>query len=358
MELKETYDLAVWFVENEQRVAYLGYLDDSIKRITSASGIPQEMKDEIYDSLLATSTDISTKALTKAQKSMLVKLNVDQLLGEDSKNHYSNMFHSGQSLQFIVQSLGMAKRYIQTAKQLFTVMVQTIPKITDTESVLVDEAKTLSDGEASLRVTFQGDASISDMAKLNHWAKTWFSISRGFALATHRSPEDIRISGAGNGSIFFDIIANIDTVNLMTEAIGNLLNVGVKLGELYVVYIGIQKLREEAKSEEEKVAYESSEKVLKAQLEAKKQSLYQEMAEEMLRKNKASVEHVPALAKAIRELDLYLKKGGDIACLSYKTDLTEGDIELELLEHNVKQIHNNKQRLLLEDKLDPHNEQE
>lgn len=241
MDIRETYDLALWFVNAEKSANYVSLLDEIIKRISNTSGVRNsDILIECRYILTETGGSISTSSLTKAQLNALSRLHIDEIICKRAANYYDNVFYSTHSVHTVLQMLNVVRRSLIEAKQSCISMTQCLPILLSTEGEprLIESIP--QENEAALRLTFQREASISDIAKLNQWSKRLFNIGRGFALVTNHKPEDIRVIGAGNGSIFFDIVANLETINLMTDVIGNLVDVSVRLAEGYAAYLGIK----------------------------------------------------------------------------------------------------------------------
>jgi hypothetical protein len=70
-----------------------------------------------------------------------------------------------------------------------------------------------AENEILMRVSFTGNAPMSNVADFKSWGNIWYDIGRGISMAHGLSPEDIKIVGATKGSIIIElaVIASIAT---------------------------------------------------------------------------------------------------------------------------------------------------
>lgn len=361
MEVRELYELSVWF---DKHISQAGLID----RIARSAIVMQSNNNETFslyktygDQLIVPFSRVPIQELTKEQQNILRRLDVIALLGTNASSYFSNAFAESHSYKEISNIIAYGRSSLLEAKELLDPMLSTLPELVDVE----EEKAETPIGYASLRLTFQDDAAISDMSKFELWAKKWHLIGRGFALATNKKTQDIKIIGAGNGSIFLDILGNLETINLIGEATNHLLDIGLKIAEAYGLYAGVKELKERMPTKEAKEAAEPMVQAAKKEFEDKKSTLYTEAAEQILSQHNTPKEHVAALARALRELDGYIKLGGDISYLSIgcepdsesdddieTTKINLLDLQQQKLSQGIKKLKDNKSLILLEDRND------
>ncbi|EGQ9306535.1 hypothetical protein ACJZRZ_003362 [Vibrio parahaemolyticus] len=355
MELKELYDLSIWADEHLNQAGLVPSLSETIKYLQSNNSpmflAQQSHKPKIINLFEA----VPLQALTKKQQSILRKMDIIALLGPNAESYFEGIFGNDHSPKEIATLLAYSRTALSSSIKVFSGFASTLPEVAD-----IDEEKPeIPPGYATLRLTFQGDASISDMSQFDVWGKKWHLISRGFALASGYKTQDFKVIGAGNGSIFLDILSNLETINLIGEATNHLLDIGLKIAEAYGLYSGIKELQKRMPSEEAKTAANPLVKAAKEEFESQKSELYTSVAEKMIADRGTSKEHTAALAKALRELDCYLKQGGDIDLLSIghdpDSDTNPDDvlkINQQKISESIKELQNNKTLCFLEDKND------
>ncbi|MHC0044030.1 hypothetical protein ACGDLY_012150 [Vibrio campbellii] len=352
MDVKELYDLALWFDKNVVEEDLIITLHNAIVRLQSGGETSISLKNNYEKELQTPFYEVPIQVLTKSQKQVLRDLDVWALLGTNAIDYFQHAFADDLSYKEIVNTLGAGRSALALAEKHLDNVAESLPLVVDVQT----EVAPIPLGCASLRLTFKEDASISNFVDFNSWAKKWFTIGRGFSLATNQKAQDLKIIGAGNGSIFIDVLGNLETINMIGEATNHLLDIGLKVAEAYGLYKGVKELKERLPKDSQAAA-EHMVDVAKKEFEDKKLTLYTEAAEQMLDAQGGDREHVAALAKALRELDTYIKLGGNIDYLSISTDEDEGAmarmcVSQKKLEHSVKLLQSNKSLILLEDKQD------
>ncbi|MGB9546042.1 hypothetical protein [Vibrio harveyi] len=354
MDVKELYDLALWFDENIVDEDLIESLSEAIVGLQSNGAASLSVKNRYVAELQTPFYEVPVQQLTKNQTQVLRELDVWALFGANAVEYFQHAFADDFSYREIVNILGAGRSALTVARKHLENVAQLLPLVVDVQTELTP----IPLGCASIRLTFREDASISNFVDFNSWAKKWFTIGRGFSLATNQKTQDLKIIGAGNGSIFIDVLGNLETLNMIGEATNHLLDIGLKVAEAYGLYKGVKELKERLPKESQATA-EHMVDVAKKEFEDKKLTLYTEAAEKMLDAQGGDREHVAALAKALRELDTYIKLGGNIAYLSISTNEDEDEeamarmcVNQKKLEHTVKQLQSNKSLVLLEDKHD------
>lgn len=357
MEVKELLELTFWFDEYVTKANLIERLTDCATQLQSNNNATAlSVRRNYYSLLIEPFSSAQLQKLTKAQFGTLRTLDVVALLGSNANSYFDMTFSKEHSNKEIATALLSGRSALTTAKKALDSLALHLPHVI---TLSPEETVETPQGYASIRLTFQDKASISDLSKLNVWAKKWYSIGRGFALvSSHKAAEDIKVIGAGNGSIFLDLLGHLDTINMIGEAITHLLDIGLKIGEAYSLYVGIKALRDRMPSEQK----DDAQRMLMAaqkELEDKKNTLYRDAAEKLTHDKKVTNEELNALTKALRELDTYIRSGGNISYLSIglSDDNSEEQEQRELenrkqieLEDRIKSLQKTSATYLLEDK--------
>lgn len=87
-----------------------------------------------------------------------------------------------------------------------------------------------------IRVGFQNDASIENVADWKNSARDWYDIIRGLALAAKESPEETKILGTANGSIILVLSATLQVTTMLA-----LIAKTIAMAAKEIIGIGIQR---------------------------------------------------------------------------------------------------------------------
>lgn len=257
----------------------------------------EQQKNDLTSSLVGIKTD----ELTKDQIKFLETINLLSFIGKSGVNNIEDILYknvidlatSANKIQSIVNTLNAG---VTRMNQLEIGLQDCIPEI-DIEMT----------NQVLMRITFKGNAQMNNLTDFKNWGGTWYDIGRGIAMANNSAPEDIKIIGAGKGSIIIELLIAKYIAKSVTEIIMGGLQVAEKV-------LDIRKKSEEIKAlklANEKIAID-----LADQATTEKDTGIDKIKNDMVKKlgldEKNQGDKITALGKSIKDLVTFIEKGGDV----------------------------------------------
>ncbi|WP_318469248.1 hypothetical protein [Photobacterium leiognathi] len=336
MNINELYVLSDWFnkyvVESNVIDSYNESFNDIKKLLNSNSNriIASNSFDNIKNKMISSIDGVDYSNLTNEQIGVLKKLHLTDIILSESIMSIELLFNIENSSDYIAASINRKLQALNKAKNYFFQIKKIIPEIFD----IKDSVN--KDGKIFTRLTFHNKASINNIVELEQWSKKWLTISRGFSMALNKSPEEFEIIGAGKGSILVDILANIETINMVGEAINHIADFTQTCFETWAAYKTVQKLADTIDNNDMKKAASDMHDHLKNQ----ENEHYETLAEKLIKDHDGDTNAHRELARAIKELSAFLEKGGDIECLCHEENkqCSETKEKISSALSNFKQI--------------------
>jgi len=268
--------------------------------------------------LLKTIKGVPLSQLTKEQLLFLHKLGIAQSLGSDGTTFvegvlYKNALDIATAAQKIQEILNKLNQGIQKSNQIKTGLNGCV-SLEDYEEA----------DEIMIRVTFSGDASMSNVTDFKKWGNTWHEIGRGIAMAHNASPEEIKIVGATKGSVILELATN----PAIATTAGAIILFAFKLAEKV---LDIKKKAEEIRNLKLKNKKLSTE-IKKAAEEEKKagiEKICDTLKVELKIGQDSDGDKVTALNKAVKDLIDFVEFGGEVDFVVPEDSDEEGDDEGE-----------------------------
>ncbi|MEZ9776679.1 hypothetical protein [Vibrio sp. 10N.261.54.A5] len=351
MNISELRSLSKWFIETNHFINLDEALKISINYLDSAANskrkaTKQERIRAAVDHLLNTLKKVNFKPLSDTQMQYLESVGLSLLLSK-SQDSLSQVLHLNGDPNISAGILKQSYQIFLTAKANFTTLLDILP-VNDIEEQGSDLPT--KDGKILTRLHFDNGASISNVVEFQQWASKWHTIGRGFSMANGHSPEDMEVVGAGNGSILVDLLANIETINMIGEAINHLLDAGATVIETKVAYEGLKKLRGTINNQESQKAIDAAIKIAEDEAKKKEDELHDKVAKKLLDSEDES-SSVAELRRAVKELDLFIASGGDIQCICNPETKNKDELNVaNKIEEVNRKIEVNRETLSLEDK--------
>lgn len=345
MQIAELLRLAEWFdtniVQNGIATKYIelyNKMNLNVRRNPNQPSVPFE--DERKE-LLKTLKPISFQALSWEQIQFLEKLEIKGLLGQVGTKKLEDVFYENKL------DLASATSKISEFSDQINEAQTTIEEI---ENVLGD-LFSVSDEEVPedsilMRVYFQSDVSINNLADFKKLSATWYDIGRGIAMAQGKSPEDFSIIGAKKGSIIIDMAVTVGLATSVSKILLEALKVADRCIE---VLKSVEKLKG-LKLDNRKIEQE-----LKKEAEKEKRDGIQSIVGTMVKDLALNVEQqgdkVSAIEKSIKKLVDFTQNGGLVDFVqSDEEDEKHKGVRKEMikLKTNIKEIRllENKVKLL------------
>lgn len=184
---------------------------------------PKQAFEAQRENLFSALETVNLNKLTLEQIKFLEQLEIVELLGKEGiRNIESVLFENNLDIATAAKKIGEFNAKIAKANQTITEIETTLLK-----SFSIDSEDEIPDDSVMMRIYFQDEAAINNIADFKKLAATWFDIGRGIAMAQNKSPEDLKIIGAQKGSVIIElaVIAGIAT------SVSTILLAGLKVAE-------------------------------------------------------------------------------------------------------------------------------
>ena len=134
-------------------------------------------------------------------------------LGQEAVDHVNDILFRHQldeatAAAKITESISEIQRGLEKSNQIQLGLKSTI-----------DETEVPTD-RVLVRVYFAEQASIENVTQLKEWSQIWYDIARGIAMGHKMAPEEVRVAGAGKGSLFIDLVtvtSVVGTISFIAE---------------------------------------------------------------------------------------------------------------------------------------------
>ncbi|MCQ8129738.1 hypothetical protein [Methylomonas rivi] len=251
--------------------------------------------------LIESIRNVSLWQLTKDQLDLLNALGIGSAVGEFGVHSvedilYRNVIDVATSAQKTQEILDKLNDGINKSSLIQTGLIG-----------CVNEEKYESENEILIRVSFTGDASMSNVVDFKSWAGIWYDIGRGVAMAHNLPPEEIKIVGATKGSIVIEL-AVIAQIAATTSGI---ILAALKIAEKV---LDIRKKAEELRG----LKLQNDQLAIQLEHEADKEKEFgiEEITKSVITKlnlkENGEGDKVNALDKSVKNLVNFIEKGGVI----------------------------------------------
>jgi len=344
MNVSELYDLTYWIDEeivNTEIPEKYQQLHQILHQNSQPNNQNQPFESQ-KDDLLKAIKAVPLTQLTKEQLVFLRALGIAQAVGKEGTRTiedvlYRNVLDIATSVNKIQQIHQKLKEGIKTSNQIKTGLNECIAP----EEYEIDK-------EVMIRVTFTGNATMSNVSDFKKWGNTWHEIGRGIAMAHNAAPEDIRIIGATKGSVTIELATSPEIAITTSMIILFALELAQKI-------LDIRKKAEEIKNlqlQNKQLAKDIKKEATKAKQAGVDQICERLMVELTIEKD-GNGDKAIALDKAVKDLIDFIEFGGEVDFIvpdeNDDEDNEEGEEvsrpEYEKLRNTITDIR------LLEDKL-------
>lgn len=184
------------------------------------------------------------------------------------------------------------------------------------------------DDRIIIRVGFQNDVSIDNIADWKDSGKEWYEIVRGIAMACDEKPEDVKVVGAATGSIILILAATVTFSMLMAKVSKNITSVAMDI-------IGVRSAMEDLRQKGilTKVIEQEFKDMEKAKKDGAITTIEGVLSEQLKGKNG---EIKAGLVKSIEKLLTFSEKGGTVDFVAPEgdeaDDAADDDVRAALIE--------------------------
>ncbi|MDR0803209.1 hypothetical protein [Fluviicola sp.] len=241
--------------------------------------------------------------------------------------------------------LATATNNIKTETDKLGQAVATINELKTTLSksfTITETEDEIEEGAVLMRIYFQNDVALNNLADFKKLAEHWFDIGRGIAMAQDKSPEDFRIIGAEKGSIIINLAVAVGIATTVSKILLEALKVADRV-------LDIIKKVEEIKAL--KLSNTKAEKELQKEAETAKEqglkSILESTVAELGLNQGAQGDKINAIELSIKKLIDFTQNGGMVDFVQPKeSDTTEKGIR----DANTKLVSNVREIRKLETK--------
>ncbi|WP_152553056.1 hypothetical protein [Nitratireductor basaltis] len=217
METHEVIDLAHW-VFDHVKVAMPVY-EELVRAMeqNSQNGTKVAIREHL-NAVEAALKSMPTERLSSQQVQLLEGIEAWQYIGKRGFSFIERVVKEGNyDPVSSAKDLRAAKQTLESAIQLMSQAESSLHELGIFSSASHDHP-----AQPLIRLHFRADASIDNVVELKKWATEWHEISRGLALASGESPEDVRISSATTGSIIITLATTATITLLIAKIIKNI----------------------------------------------------------------------------------------------------------------------------------------
>jgi len=257
----------------------------------------EDQKNDLIESL----RKVPLRNLTKDQLLFLHELGIAQAVGDEGIDVIEDVLYKN------VIDVATSAQTLQQIHQKITEGIQKADQIKTGLDGCVLEEEYETDNEVLIRVSFTGQATMSNVTDFKRWGNTWHEIGRGIAMAHNASPEDVKIVGATKGSIIIEmaVIATIATTTsgIILSALKvaeKVLDIRKKAEEIRNLKLNNKKLADDIEEE--------AEKEKKSGIEG----ITTELIKKLKIKKDGEGDKVNALDKAVNNLVDFIESGGEV----------------------------------------------
>lgn len=272
--------------------------------------------------LIEALNSIHYSSLSKDQLDFLDSLGILPLIGSQGADGIENILFRNSI------DIATATAKVQQLQAQLNEGIRKAKLLSDGLVGCIEEEETPETDEVLIRVTFQEDASMSNIVDFKSWGKKWHEIGRGVSIAHDLAPEDIKIIGASTGSIVIELAAVAAIAGSLSTIILCALQVAEKVLDLKKKAAEVRILN----LQEKKLAAE-----IENAAETEKESGIKAIVDQQIKElglDKAG-DKVTALEKAINNLVSFVEQGGDI---DFVVPDEQHDEEGEVIPDSFQQI--------------------
>jgi len=342
MNVSELYELPFWVNKNivkcEIPKKYQKLLQ--VVQQNTQPNQAQQPFDEQKNDLIDTIRIVPLKQLTREQLEFLQTLEIAQSVGDEAVENINDIFYKN------VIDIATAAKKMQEIHQKLGDGINKLNKIKEGLDGSVSQETYEVDNEVLIRVTFTGDAELTNIVEFRDWGKTWHDIGRGIAIAHNATPEQVKVVGATSGSIVIEMA----TLASIAGTVAGIIFSALKLAEKV---LDIKKKAEEIKNLQLQNKKLANDLVKEAENEKEEgiKNISLEIIGELNINKSNDGEKINALDRSIKLLVNFIESGGEVDFILPENDEGEDENEedkptdYKKLKDNIEQIH------LLESKL-------
>lgn len=300
MNVSELFYLTHWITSEIERTE-IPQKYQALHAILQQNSQPNQQKQPFEapkNDLITALKGVPLGQLTRDQVEFLYHLDISEAIGEEGIEAiedilYKNVIDVATSAQKISQIIQKITNGISKSNQIKAGLTGCVP-----------EEEYESENEILMRVSFTGNAAMSNISDFKMWGNIWYDIGRGISMAHNLSPEDVKIVGATKGSIIIELAV----IAIIAKTTSEIILASLKVAEKV---LDIRKKAEELRGL--KMKNTKFAKELEKEAEVEKKAGIEEITSSVSKQLKLKEnegDKVKALDTAIKNLVNFIEKGG------------------------------------------------
>jgi hypothetical protein len=228
MNVSELFGLTEWVSREIEKPGIVKKYQD-LHAILNKNAQPNQQKTPFssqHTVLTEALKSVPLASLTKDQLLFLRDLGIADAVGPEGVEQLEDILYKN--------SLDIATA-TQKLSEIFNRLSNGIGKSNNIKVGLtgcVVEEEYEADGEILMRVSFAGNAAMSNVTDFKKWGNSWYEIGRGIAMAHDAAPEDVKIIGATKGSVILELAVVAGIATTVSGIILSALKVAEKVLEI------------------------------------------------------------------------------------------------------------------------------
>lgn len=307
MQIYELLRLVDWFDENIIAKQIPSKYQQLHQVLTQNANVrnnqPKQPFEAQKESLILDLSSIKFDSLSLEQIDLLEKLKIKKLFGTEGVDKVEDvLYKNALDIATAVSKIQENITQLNNAVARFDQFKKSFSGIYSNEGS--DE---IEENDILMRIYFQGESGINNVADLKKLSSLWYDIGRGVTLANDCSPQDFHIIGAQKGSVILELAAAAAIVTTLSS----ILLAGLKVTEKV---LDILKKVEELKAM--KLQNKSIVGDLEKEAESEKQKGIETIIKETVKQlnidSKKEGDKITALEKSIKNLINFTENGGKV----------------------------------------------
>ncbi|OCH17130.1 hypothetical protein [Aliivibrio logei] len=341
----ELFNLTDWYHENVIDNNLVSIINQSNSHINNLLKNPTNRKttlEVVFNDITEALVKMDLSTLSIDDKNILIKLGLNNIILDPAFFSLSNLLLTNESdLHTISARFISMSNIVKTADANFRSLKHTLPQLFEPK-----KPDDINPEKVFTRLTFHNDASINNVVNLKEWSSSWNTIARGYSMTLGKTPEEFEIISASKGSIIFDLLLNLETVNMIGETFNHIADFAFTMIEIKAALKGLSYFKKN-----DVQMYEDLKKKLDADMDKKRDSMADDIAQRLFDKHAIDKENNEVkvnLKHGVKELSKFVDKGGDV---SFKSNNVEYDEQVLLVNDALLMLQNSsKEQKLIEDK--------
>ncbi|MDQ6765321.1 MAG: hypothetical protein M3Z22_04370 [Verrucomicrobiota bacterium] len=325
MNVSELNQLTHW-IDNEIVAKEVLRLYEALRDILQANSRQSQKQpfEEQKNQLIGVILQIPVESLSTEQLALLNEFGIGHHVGQEAVAELEDiLFRNAIDLATAVERLNVIVEELRTGIERSQTLQKSLDGIAPSESAI--------EGKVLIRVTFSGDAKITNIVDLREWSDTWYDIGRGVAILNDSTPEEVQVVGAGEGSVVIELAVGYAVAKTISSILLEALKVVEKVVDIQKKALEIKAL----KLSNSKIAKE-----LEDEARQQRDTGIEQIADKLTARKKGADQgdKIEAFRRAVTKLVGFVERGGDVDCVLPLEEVTQENTEEKPERREIKQL--------------------